>query len=165
MNMCQFSFDSEWKLIYRGSDDGFAASKFHAKCDFKTNTLTIVKSVNGFVFGGYTESQWDQTNTYKTDPKAFLFSLINKENKAIKMPILLGKESLAIYGTSVSGARFGGGSDLLIADNANANTNSFTNLGHSFKHPNWTHGSNEAKCFLAGTYNFQVLEVEVFQKL
>ena len=163
--LCKFPIDQEWKLLYRGSEDGFSASKFHIKCDNKQNTLTIVKSTNGFIFGGYTESYWDQSNTHKSDPNAFLFSLINKENKPIRMEIIAGKECQSIYGTSVSGPRFGAGSDIIIADNANINTNSFTNLGCSYKHPVYAYGSNEIKCFLAGTYNFQISDVEVFQKI
>lgn len=165
LNLCNFSIDQEWKLLYRGSEDGFSASKFHLKCDNKPNTFTIVKSVSGFIFGGYSESHWDQSNSYKTDPNAFLFSLTNKDNKPIKMPLIPGKESQSIYATSVCSARFGAGSDLIIADNANTNSNSFTNLGSTFKHPVYGFGTNEAKCFLAGNYNFQVYDIEVFQKI
>ena len=121
--------------------------------------------MSGYIFGGYTDCIWDQSNTYKTDPNAFLFSLTNKENNPLLMNIIPGKESLAIYGASVSGPRFGGGSDLVISDNANTNSNSFTNLGHSYKHTYYAPGTNDVKFFMAGTYNFQVFDIEVFQKI
>lgn len=34
-------------LLYRGSVDTFAASAFHAKCDGKENTLSIIQSTKG----------------------------------------------------------------------------------------------------------------------
>ncbi len=72
-------------MIYKGSKDGFKASDFHSKCDDKSNTLVIVKSSNGNIFGGNTEQSWLNTDPIsvridKNDPKAFIFSLINKEH-------------------------------------------------------------------------------------
>jgi hypothetical protein len=43
-----------WKLLYRGSRDGFGASKFHEKCDNESNTLTLIETTKGFIFGGFT---------------------------------------------------------------------------------------------------------------
>ena len=34
----------EWRLMFRASRDGFAASAFHSKCDNKGPTVTVVKS-------------------------------------------------------------------------------------------------------------------------
>jgi hypothetical protein len=47
---------------------------------------------------------------------------------------------------------------------SNINVVSFSNLGHSYTHPDYRQGSNEAKSFLAGSYNFQVTEIEVYTK-
>ena len=47
----------EWRLLFRASQDGFAASAFHSVCDNKGPTVTVVKSgVN--IFGGFTETSW-----------------------------------------------------------------------------------------------------------
>ena len=46
------------KLLYRASRDGWAASNFHACCDNKGPTVTVVKSGNN-IFGGYTDQSWD----------------------------------------------------------------------------------------------------------
>jgi len=59
LSLCEFSIDQKWNLIYRASQDGFEAAKFHARCDNKPNTLIIIKSTNGNVFGGYTEQTWN----------------------------------------------------------------------------------------------------------
>ena len=37
-----------------------------------------------------------------------------------------------------------------------------SDLGSSYNHPQYPYGSIEAKTFLAGSYKFQVKEIEVF---
>ncbi len=54
MFLCEFQNTQKWNLIYRASQDGFEAANFHSKCDNKPNTLVIIKSENGNIFGGYT---------------------------------------------------------------------------------------------------------------
>ena len=50
-------FRGEWCLLYRATRDGFEAANFHANCDDKGPTVTIVKSGNN-IFGGFTEMPW-----------------------------------------------------------------------------------------------------------
>ena len=47
----------EWRLLFRASRVGFAASAFHSKCDNKGPTITVVKS-GGNIFGGFTKTSW-----------------------------------------------------------------------------------------------------------
>ena len=49
---------STFVLLFRASRDGWAAAKFHAMCDNKGPTVTVVKSGNN-IFGGYTEQSWN----------------------------------------------------------------------------------------------------------
>ncbi len=42
IELCKFSFNDKWTLLYRGTRDGFGAKEFHSKCDGKSSTLTIV---------------------------------------------------------------------------------------------------------------------------
>jgi len=161
MFLCKFPINQKCNLIYRASQDGFEAAKFHAKCDNKPNTLIIIKSTNGNVFGGYTEQTWNHNGGFKADPNSFIFSLINKLNKPIKMKC---SQNHGIYCNSSYGPTFGGGHDLHIDDKSNTNTSSYSNLCHSYTHPDYAYGSNEAKSFLAGSYNFQVSEIEVYVK-
>jgi BTB/POZ domain-containing protein KCTD9 len=122
--------------------------------------LIIIKSTNDNVFGGYTEQTWNHTSGYKADPNSFIFSLINKLNKPIKIKCSQGN---SIYCSSDYGPSFGM-NDLHIFDKSNININSFSNLGHSYTHPDFVYGSNEARSFLAGSYNYQVSEIEVYTK-
>ena len=46
-----------WRLLFRASRDGYAASVFHSKSDNKGPTVTVVKS-RGNILGGFTEESW-----------------------------------------------------------------------------------------------------------
>ena len=54
---------SDFVLIYRASRDGWSCYNFHALCDSKGPTVTVVKSGNN-IFGGYTEQSWDGKQFY-----------------------------------------------------------------------------------------------------
>ena len=153
-----------WDLIYQATKDDFTAVTFHKLCDGNPNTVVVIKSDSGNVFGGYAESSWTSTSTYAYDTRSFIFSLKNKDGKA---PVKFANNTnnkMSNYGAPSYGPTFGGGHDLYICNNSNKTKSSYTNLGHSFKSPNFMkYGSNEAKNFLAGTYNFLTTEIVVFQ--
>ena len=65
-------------LLYRASTDGDASTKFHEKCNGKENTVTFVKTVNNFRFGGFANKPWNSNGSYFNDDKAFIFSLDRK---------------------------------------------------------------------------------------
>ncbi len=127
------------------------------------------KSENGNVFGGYTEQSWigETDCVYKADPNSFIFSLINLDNNPLKIK---WSRNEGIYCNQKVGPVFGGGPmigenhDIRIKDQSNTNTSSYSNLGHSYIHPDYIEGSNEAKSLLAGTYNFKVSDIEVYTK-
>ncbi|CAF3956738.1 unnamed protein product, partial [Rotaria magnacalcarata] len=45
--------NQKWDLIYRGSRDGFDSNAFHTRCDNQGSTMTVVRSTNNYLFGGY----------------------------------------------------------------------------------------------------------------
>ena len=156
--------DRNWSLLYRGSRDGFGASDFHSHCDNKPNTLIIVKSENGNIFGGFTSIQWksSETPSWEYDKKAFIFSLLNKENR----PLIFEHSSSdknSIGSHSKYGPVFGLGNDICISDNSITNTTSHSNLGATYTHPEFPFDSEKAKTILAGSIYFKVQEIEVFQ--
>lgn len=67
------------QLIYKASIDGFDVLNFHQLCDSKGPTLIIIKSTEGWIFGGYTSIPWKSPVDSETrpDPDAFIFSLVN----------------------------------------------------------------------------------------
>jgi hypothetical protein len=173
--LCEFPSDAnKWSLLYRGTRDGFRARKFHEKCDGKSSTLTIIKAKSsGFIFGGYTDAEWQSSGGDKSDPNAFIFSLINKDNKPCKMNV--SDSNRAIFCSSRFGPIFGGSfiregttflnGDIRVADNGNVNMESASFLGDAYKHPSFLLGSKEANSFLAGSQKFQIEEIEIYQKL
>ena len=50
--------DYKWKLLYRSSEHGYSAESFHKCCDNKGPTLVVIKSREGWIFGGYTTESW-----------------------------------------------------------------------------------------------------------
>ena len=109
----------------------------------------------------YTEQSWSGQYC-NNDENAFIFSLINKLNKPSKIKCINSRQ--AIFCHSNVGPNFGL-YDFEIDNNSNERFLSKSNLGGSYKHPDYEKDSNEAKSFLAGSYTFQVSEIEVFTKL
>ena len=117
LKLCGFRDQGKWQMLYRATRDGFSAANFHSKCDGHSNTLTIIKSTNGNVFGGFTTLPWSQITNYANDSQAFIFSLINNFGEPMKFDCKVPKS--AIYFNSAYGPTFGGGNDIYISDNSN----------------------------------------------
>ncbi len=162
INLCEFNKEQRWKLLYRASEDGFGAGQFHAKCDGNLNNLVVIKSHNENIFGGYTNQAWNQSGTCGQDAGAFIFSLVNKENNPFKAKCI--KPANSIFCGAKYGPIFGGGNDIHISTNSNVNQISYANFGQSYAYPIYPLGSNQAKSILAGSYNFQTIEIEVYCK-
>ena len=47
-----------WELIYRASEHEYTAESFHKYCDDQGPTLVIIKSSDGWIFGGFTTQSW-----------------------------------------------------------------------------------------------------------
>ena len=122
MDLCDFE-DQKWKLVYRASRDGFRADDFHSKCDDKYFTLTVVKTTNSTIFGGYTIDPWLERNLkkFEEDPFAFIFSLVNKHNKPLLFKCSDYKKAIKL--NKDFGPCFGDG-DLVIASDSNLNNES-----------------------------------------
>ena len=91
-----------------------------------------------------------------------MFSLVNKPGWG---PVKLTQQGLysyyrrhSTYSCSSYGPTFGGGHAIYIA-----NSNSYSNLGYTYSPPSGhSYGSSFTQSFLAGSYNFQPDEIEVF---
>jgi hypothetical protein len=159
IKLCEFSLNDKWTLLYRGTRDGFGAYDFHSKCNGHNKTLTILKAHGtSYIFGGFTSINCESSGQYKSDANAFLFSLTNKDNQPSKIRQL--NTNCSIYFNSAYGPTFGGGHDIYVCDNANVRAGSYSNLGHSYQHPQPSQGLS----YLAGSYPFQLSEIEVYEK-
>ena len=147
----------KFKLLLRGSTDGFKASTFHKICDNKKNTLVLVKTEFGKICGGFTELEWNVTSSYKSQSNSFLFSVDQKTKFPLK------NESVHQYSISANGGNlptFGGGCDLYLANECNKNTHSYSKLGHTYGSENSDGKMNNT---ITGGENFRVIEYEVYQ--
>ena len=50
--------DCKWELRYRASEHEYTASSFHECCNDKGPNLIVIKSSEGWIFGGYTTESW-----------------------------------------------------------------------------------------------------------
>jgi hypothetical protein len=145
------------ELLFRATRDGWTGADFHRLCDNQGATVTVVRSTNGNVFGGFAHVPWAVgTNNARPDASAFLFRLVPS---AEMYPI--SNASLAVFHQKLEhgGPIWGTAYDLCIMANANTNTNSYSNLGSTYTLP----AGADARTVLAGSRNFQVAEYEVFR--
>ena len=95
-NLLKIPSDRPMKLLYRASFHGFSPYTFHQKCDGVLGTITVIRSTNQNVFGGYTEVDWaGSSGNY--DLSAFIFSLKNLYNIPIKLNIRELCHDISIY--------------------------------------------------------------------
>ncbi len=135
-------------LLFQSSRDGDRISTFYNKVSNKSSILIIIKSNYGYRFGGYTTLNFQNTNNYKKDEKAFIFS-IDKKKKYNNT-----KAQYAIYIDS-SYFAFGGGHDFYINDQFKTSNSSHCNFPHSYS-------GGEINEFNGGNSNFTVIECEAY---
>eukprot|EP01083_Nonionella_stella_P141023 433727_1 len=160
-HICQDQFTLS--LLYRGSEHGFTAETFHSLCDGKANTLTLVQSEHGNVFGGFTTIPWSSNTGWHTDPEAFVFLLRSHSNMSEDMhsefhPMVYDINDrwifTAVYHEKDWCSVFGYcGNAICIHDHCDQNQDSFSVHCETYATPKT----------LAGKPQFQVIEYEVFQ--
>ena len=71
-------------LLMNSNIDGDSTKTFMNKVSGKCPTLAVIKTTNGYVFGGYTTQMWKQGIV--KDNNAFVFSIDKKRKYNIKQP-------------------------------------------------------------------------------
>ncbi|GET03207.1 carbohydrate-binding module family 13 protein [Rhizophagus clarus] len=142
----------EFKLILRGSRDGFSPNKFHEICDNKTHTITITKVKDSDeILGGYNPIVWNSNYGYNITNDSFIFSFKNKHS--IKGYILsrVKNEENAIFnnGASYYGPTFGFG-DFFLCGNDCYDVSYCSNIYYK-------------KSIRESSNDFSVDEYEIFQ--
>ncbi|EXX57326.1 uncharacterized protein OCT59_012911 [Rhizophagus irregularis] len=143
----------EFKLILRGSRDGFSPSKFHEICDNKSHTISIIKvKDSNEILGGYNPLSWNSKGGYDITKDSFILSFKNKENIGNYVLSRVKNENYAIFNHINGGPLFGFGEFCLFGEN----------------------GYDQSCCSYYGCYdksiretkdNFSVEEYEIFQIL
>jgi hypothetical protein len=159
-----------FKILWRGSRDGFGASDFHRLCDGHVNTLTVILDTNGNIFGGFTPLKWEswvwngkdglESNCWKADDslKTFIFTLKNPYNvPPVIFPLKYLMKHEALECISTWGPHF---CDIGVADYCNSNTKSYTRwFPSAYINTTGLNGST----FFTGSEYFTVKEIEVFE--
>eukprot|EP00733_Pompholyxophrys_punicea_P002120 Pompholyxophrys_punicea_v1_NODE_1442_length_718_cov_2.734540.p1 type:complete len:163 gc:universal NODE_1442_length_718_cov_2.734540:573-85(-) len=146
-------------LLYRGTRDGFAASAFHSRCDGHVNTLTLVRTTQNDIHGGFTPLPWNSNMQWVGGGagQSFVFTLVSSNSKfTAPARQCCIKPQYEIYGNPRCGALFGGATSnsLHISDNSNNVSSSCRAIGA---------GDYEAAGPSAETVTFTVAEIEVYQ--
>ena len=150
------------ELLYRASRDGKSASAFHAKCDNKGPTLTVVTSDGGYEVGAYTDVAWTSRGNHTRSDRAWLFT--TKCHAGLPpTQMKLTNSGYAMKDASSYGPTFGGNHDLHVPNNPQTAWCT-ANLGNSYRLP-----SGYPSTFLAedgagqGQPYFRCAEIEVFR--
>ena len=154
-----YSIDQKLQLLYKATKDGFGQGVFHSKCDGKKQTLTLIKTSQGYICGGYAELAWQSNGALTTDPNAFIFSLTNPENRSFVIKPVKGVN--ALYFDQNSGPYFG--HDLFISVDSNVNTASYIKLGQDYTLAKLTGIVYTMPIIMLQALNFQVSEIEVYE--
>ena len=143
------------KLIYSATMDGDTIDAFNKKCDGKSNTLSIIKTDNGKIIGGYFKKAFSVKENYY-DPDCFLFSLNYKEKYNVDPNGEYKNYSFKGTGSSSSIIDFGIGSSIHITKNClNSESNYYRGINGTFKFPNNRITNSDR--------HFKVIEFEVYQ--
>ena len=71
------------KLLYRATKENDTSEKLYEEIKGETNTIVLIETKNGNIFGGYTSAQWPEKNEKTKETTALLFSITkNKVYKA-----------------------------------------------------------------------------------
>jgi hypothetical protein len=157
-----------FNLLWRGSRDGFSAAKFQRRRDDCANTLTLIRDIDGNVFGGFTPVEWENNCWWKGDDSllSFLFTLRNPRSVPPgKFALRAEKKQDAIYCNSGRGPAFddsGRYCDIRISDQCNATNYSDIRLGTRWSDRTYANDTAAAD-FFTDAENFTVKEIEVFK--
>jgi hypothetical protein len=149
------SLSANPSLLYRSTRDGKEAVAFHRLCDNQGSTITLIKDIGGYVFGGFTASSWKSAVTSDNDSSAFLFSLKNPRGAA-PTKYVRNTSNYAIYSNPNYGPTFGGGHDIYV--DASHTSGCYLNFPNSY-----TDTTGVGRNTFTGNYNFTPAEVEVWR--
>jgi hypothetical protein len=109
-----------FNLLFSANRDGNTPAAFHAKCDNKGATITVVKIQNlEHILGGYNPLQWNTSVGWKSTNDSFLYSFTNRNdlNSAKVGHVYNHSNNNAIYCSLNYGPTFGNGHDLFQDSN------------------------------------------------
>ncbi len=146
-----------WVRCYHRGTHGAATTTFHANCDGRGPSVTVVSLSTGRLIGGYASASWNSASSYFGTSSSFLFSLTN----SFKHSYL--QYSYYMYGNSSYGPTWGGGHDFHTGSGT-IGSGTYCNLGHTYACRVGTYASTTCRDDFCGTYAPTINDLEVFVK-
>ncbi|CAB4412288.1 unnamed protein product [Rhizophagus irregularis] len=89
----------KFRLLLRGSRDGFTPKKFHTLCDNKYETITFIK-VKGKdeIIGGYNPLVWKSSGSWGLTKHSFIFSFKGNDINSLIISNIVNAECALNYG-------------------------------------------------------------------
>ncbi len=129
--------------LFKGSRDDFSAYKFHEFCDNKGETLSIIKTKEGDLFGGYNSNSWSLVESYASSSTNWLFCFPNKlVTQPTQFKLKGSNAKFASYNNSVHMMTFGTGHDLCIHDQCHSFSSNYNDIGKTYENNNMAHVLN-----------------------
>jgi hypothetical protein len=149
----------KWNLVYKATRDGFTIDDFHRCSDSQGPTITIIQSLDKYLFGGYTSISWNYHQGVKSgvnDSTAFLFTLTNPHGICPRKYLIKSTGEYAIAPNAM-GPTFGQ-YDICIYPNSNLNSQSF------IKFPsNYLDSTGKGYLTFTGSTNFTTTDIEIYR--
>ena len=108
-----------YTLIYKATRDGDKSEIFHTMCDSYQNTVVLIKTSKGRIFGGFTHEKWEGEDINKIDNRAFLFSVDRQKVYTVQK----NEEAIGCY--KLNGPDFCGW-QIVVHDNFLSNKQCYT---------------------------------------
>jgi hypothetical protein len=156
-----------FRLLYRGTRDGFTPTGIHGKIDGHSNTVALAETTKGFIYGGYTPLKWDSSGEYKRDDsgKSFIFTLKNPHNLPSQRFALKPDRKDHAIGCRVSDRLLYYGYNGCISiypgcnSNASSNNGGWNEQNATYENPTGIEGTK----LFTGDTNYTLKELEVFE--
>ncbi|CAG8619971.1 6335_t:CDS:2 [Paraglomus occultum] len=98
----------KYRLLLRGSRDGFDHQSFHTLCDDQGATVIIIKvAETGEILGGYNPLPWNQSVNWGETEDSFIFSFKNEHSKKGLLSRVRNADRAVFNGSTIFGPCFG----------------------------------------------------------
>ncbi|KAG9289080.1 hypothetical protein G9A89_022389 [Geosiphon pyriformis] len=150
--------ENDFKLLFRGSRDGFTPADFHRLCDNKGATISVFKvKGTGQLIGGYNPQSWHSRNKFLEGKGSFIFSLGDGKVGNDKLSKFVG--TYGSYGASDYGPTFGTSNIRLFGDDFKSGLGCYCKNTTDYEHAIMSGSENDMILFSLEEYEvFQIIK-------
>jgi chromosome segregation ATPase len=140
-------------LLYRGSRDGLNSTAFHSRCNGIAPLYMVIKANTGYIATVYLTISYNNVSNYVSaaSGSCWLNNLDNGSTVSTTRYYNTAAPQYTIYDHSSHGPTVGGGHDIYFPSNFSG--------GYSSPHSYSGYNTNT----LFGSYNFSVVEMEIYK--